>query len=81
MLCRIRATTITGAVSLVIYLATLLVYIRLPEQLQHVAVYMMIGVGVFFATALMLSIYRDRILALPNQAREHQGVFKGLTWR
>ncbi|MEX1042937.1 MAG: hypothetical protein WDZ51_20045 [Pirellulaceae bacterium] len=81
ILCRIRATTITGAVSLVIYLATLLVYIRLPEQLQHVAVYMMIGGGVFFGTALLLSIYRDWILALPSRMRQHQGVFKVLTWR
>jgi len=81
VLCRIRATTITGAISLVIYLATLLVYIRLPEQLQHVAVYMMIGGGVFFGTALLLSIYRDWILSLPSRVREHQGVFKVLTWR
>jgi len=81
VLLKIRATTITGTTSLMIYMATLLVYVRLPEQLQHVAVYMIIGGAAFFSVALLLSIYRDHLLALPQHYKTRQGMFRVMSWR
>lgn len=81
ILFRLRSTTIVGATATLLYIATLVVYIRLPEQLQGVAVYMMIGGGVFFAVSLLLSIFRDIILAMPERFRGRRGLFRILTWR
>ncbi|MEW4453559.1 hypothetical protein AB1L30_12875 [Bremerella sp. JC817] len=81
ILLRLRATTITGATAMVLYLTTLVVYIRLPEQLQGVAVYMMIGGGAFFVVAIVLSIFRDYLLSLPKRYHDRKGLFRVLNWR
>ncbi|OYP30301.1 hypothetical protein, partial [Rhodopirellula sp. MGV] len=81
ILCRLRATTLVGGIATLTYVATLLVFVRLPDQLQHMAVYMMIGGGIFFVVALLLSIYRDYLLALPERVRTGKGLFRVLTWR
>lgn len=81
LVCRVRGTTITGGVALTLYFVTLLCYVQLPSVLQNVAVYMMIGGGAFFAVALVLSLYRDAILAIPGRAKRHEGFFKVLSWR
>jgi hypothetical protein len=80
-MCRIRWSTLTGAASLVIYVLSLVLLVRLPDQLQTTAIYMMVGGGAFFATAVLLSIYRDRLLALPQKVKSGEGVFEVLTWR
>jgi hypothetical protein len=81
VLCRFRWSTVAGAGTLVAYVVSLVGLLRLPDQLQTTAVYMMVGGGLFFLTALLLSIYRDRLLALPQRAREGKGVFQVLRWR
>jgi hypothetical protein len=81
VLCRIRWSTLTGAASLAIYVLSLVLLVRLPDQLQTTAIYMMVGGGVFFAAAVLLSIYRDRLLALPQKVKSGEGVFEVLTWR
>jgi len=78
---KLRATTMAGALTMVVYLLSLLLFVHLPKELQTVAVYMMIGGGVFFATAVLLSIYRDRLMALPSEIKRHEGIFRVLTWR
>jgi hypothetical protein len=80
-MCRLRATTIMGSLMLVIYVLTLVLYIRLPEKLQTTAVYMMIFGGLFFGLGLLLSIYRERLLTLPERIRRREGVFRVLGWR
>ena len=79
--CKLRSTTISGATLLGIYLLSLLALIDLPDQLQSISVMMMIGGGLFFATALLMSIYRDRIVSLPQRIREGEGVYRILKWR
>ena len=37
--------------------------------------------GVFFVTGLLLSIYRDRLLLLPDKIKRREGMFKVLNWR
>lgn len=81
ILFRLRSTTIVGAVSMLLYIGTLVVYVRLPEQLQGVAVYMMIGGGIFFVVSMLLSIFRDYLLAIPERFRNRRGLFRVLTWR
>jgi hypothetical protein len=36
---------------------------------------------VFFGAGLLLSLYRDRLLALPEWIKRREGVFRVLTWR
>jgi hypothetical protein len=46
-----------------------------------VGVYLTIGGAVIFGAGVLLSIYRDRLLALPEQVRRREGVFRVLSWR
>ena len=76
---RLRSTTITGAALLVIYLVTLLLYINAWENVQMAAIWMTIGGGVIVAAGVLLSIYRDRLLTLPDQVKRREGIFRVLT--
>ena len=80
-LLKLRAPTICGGFTMVVYLVSLLFFVRLPEKLQTVAVYMMLGGGAFFVTALLLSIYRDYVLALPEYIKRRNGIFSVLNWK
>ncbi len=81
IMCRIRSTTIVGGAGMMIYIASLLTMIPLPEKLQSISVVMMVGGGIFFTTAILLSVYRDRIIAIPQRLRDGDGVFQVLKWR
>jgi hypothetical protein len=81
VLCRIRWSTIVGGSTLLIYVVSLVGLIRLPEQLQSTSIYMMIGGGLFFAVAIVLSVYRDRLLAIPQRVEAGEGMFRVLKWR
>jgi hypothetical protein len=78
---RIKSTTLGGASLMATYLITLLLFIRFPAELQTTAVYMMIGGALFFAAGLLLSLYRDRLLEMPDRIKRREGVFRVLTWR
>ena len=41
----------------------------------------LIGGSVIFGLGVALSVYRDRLLTLPERIKERQGVFRVLTWR
>lgn len=81
ILSRIRWTTIGGGVLMCVYIASLVTLIRLPDQLKSVSLGMMAGGAVFFGGAVLLSIYRDRIMTLPQKVKEGKGVFQVLNWR
>jgi hypothetical protein len=42
---------------------------------------MTIGGAVIFGTGILLSVYRDRLLTLPDQVKRREGIFKVLGWR
>lgn len=77
---RLRWTTVTGALMLILWLTTLLIY--LPwSKLDAAAIALMVGGGSVFLLGLLLSVYRDRLLALPEMVRRREGVFRVLSWR
>jgi hypothetical protein len=78
---QIKSTTLTGAFLSGLYVVGLVLFLRVPEKLQTTAVYIMVGGGLFFSVGLILSLYRDRLLALPERIRRREGVFRVLTWR
>ena len=78
---QIRSTTLTGAALLAIYLVTLALYINMLENVQTAAIWMTIGGAVIFGTGILLSVYRDRLLTLPDQVKRREGIFKVLGWR
>ncbi len=78
---QIRSTTLTGAGLLAIYLVTLVLYINMLENVQMAAIWMTIGGGAIFGTGILLSVYRERLLTLPDQVKRREGIFKVLGWR
>lgn len=78
---RVRWTTISGAVLLSTFVLSLAILIRWPSQLQSVSVVMMIGGGLFFVVSVLLSIYRDRLVQLPEKIKQGGGPFAILKWR
>jgi hypothetical protein len=77
----IKSTTLVGGIMLALYVLSLVVFLPHLDKLQMMAVYLMIGGGLFFAVGLVLSIYRDRLLTLPARIKRHEGVFRVLNWR
>jgi hypothetical protein len=44
-------------------------------------VYLAAGGALLFAAGVALSVYRERLLALPAKIREREGMFRVLSWR
>ena len=78
---QIRSTTLAGAGLVVTYLVTLVLYVNMIKGVQTAAIWMTIGGAVIFGTGILLSIYRDRLLTLPEQVKRREGVFRVLGWR
>lgn len=77
----IKFTTITGGSMLGLYVVTLVLYVNMIERVQTAAIWMAIGGGTIFGIGLFLSLYRDRLLALPDRIKRREGVFRVLGWR
>ncbi|MFN4260992.1 MAG: hypothetical protein ACK4RK_16990 [Gemmataceae bacterium] len=80
ILFQLKATTLTGALLTAVYFLTLLIYVPW-SRLNAVAIFIIVGGGILFGMGLLLSVYRDRLLALPDQIKRRQGVFRVLSWR
>ena len=70
---QLRSTTVTGSCVLLVYLISLLRFIYLPQEMQTAAIGIFVGGAVIFCTAILLSIYRDRLLALPDKVPPPRG--------
>jgi hypothetical protein len=81
MVFQLRATTMTGTVTMLAYFVSLVFFIRIPERAQHVAIYTTTAGILLFAIGTALSVYRDRLLALPEKVAQRKGVFRVLNWR
>lgn len=78
---QLRSTTIVGGSTLLVYLLTFLLFINRLENVEIVTIWFMVGGGVIFGTGVLLSVYRDRLLTLPNRVRRREGMFRVLNWR
>jgi hypothetical protein len=82
VMCRIKATTIVGAGAMFIYILVVIIGLhRHLQEAQIIGIYLAVGGGVLFGTGLFLSMYRDRLLALPEKIRKREGVFRIFDWR
>jgi hypothetical protein len=82
VLCRVKAPTIIGAVTILLYVLMVLIYMtQFLKETVIVGIYLTLGGVLLFGTGLVLSIYRDRLLALPGKFRRREGVFRIFDWR
>jgi hypothetical protein len=77
---RIKATTLIGGMLTALYFLTLLIFVPWG-RLNAIALFLTIGGGTLFGLGLVLSVYRDRLLTLPERIRRREGVFRVLGWR
>lgn len=80
LLFQLRSTTLCGAVLTAVYFVTLLIFIPW-SRLNAVALFITIGGGTLFLIGLILSVYRDRLLTLPDRVKRREGLFRVLNWR
>jgi hypothetical protein len=77
---QIKSTTFFGGLSLTLYLIIIVVSLGWQQQLAA-GVYLAVGGAVLFALGIVLSIYREKLLQLPEQIAKREGVFRVLNWR
>ena len=77
---RFKATTLLGGVGLVGYLVVLLAAVlRRPEVTMGAY---LAGIGAaLFTIGVLLSIYREYLLSLPDRIAQRKGLFQVLDWR
>ena len=77
---QIKSTTFFGGVSLVLYLMIIVVSLGWQQQVAA-GVYLAVGGAVLFGLGIALSMYREKLLRLPEQIAKREGVFRVLNWR
>ena len=76
----IKSTTFFGGLGLVLYLILVVASLGWRSQVAT-GVYLAIGGGLVFASGIALSVFREKLLSLPDQIAHRQGVFSMLNWR
>jgi len=77
---KLRATTIVGGFALLIYLFAIIIRIAYQPQVA-VGVYLAVGGVLIFGFGVLMSMYRDQLLQLPDQIANREGMFRILNWR
>ncbi len=77
---QIKSTTCLGGLSLVLYLIIIVVSLGWQQQVAA-GVHLAIGGALLFGLGVALSIYREKLLQLPDRAVKREGVFRVLNWR
>jgi hypothetical protein len=77
---QIKSSTLFGGTSLALYLCVLVVSIVHHPQVA-VGIYLTAGGGLLFVAGLLLAVYRDHLLALPDRVANRKGLFKVISWR
>jgi len=75
-----KAPVIVGALASAAYVLILLISLWQLPQIA-IGVYLAIGGSLLFGTALLLSMYRERIAQMPKRFANREGVFQLLRWR
>ena len=69
-----------GGSALVLYLVVMIAALAYHPQVA-IGVYLAVGRALVFAAGIALSIYRERLLELPERMAKREGVFRILNWR
>jgi len=77
---QVKSTTLHGGGGLGLYLVVLIVSLGWQPQLA-IGVYLAIGGGLLFACGIALSVYRDKLLAIPAKIAKKEGIFRIIGWR
>jgi hypothetical protein len=80
VLFQLKSTTLVGGGLTALYFVTLLVMVPW-SRLNMVAIAITSGGAFIFCTGLALSLYRDRLMALPGKIKAREGIFRILDWR
>lgn len=80
LILRLKATTIVGGTLTALYFLTFLIFVPWT-RMSFLAILMIVGGTLVFLVGLGLSIFRERLLALPGQIQRREGVFRVLDWR
>jgi hypothetical protein len=77
---KIKATTLWGGSALTIYLMVSIVSLAYRPEVA-IGIYLASGGAIVFAIGIVLSIYRDKLLEIPDQVANQTGIFRILNWR
>ncbi|MEZ6064633.1 MAG: hypothetical protein R3B90_02745 [Planctomycetaceae bacterium] len=77
---QVKATTLIGGSALVTYLLILIGSLAYRPQVA-IGVYLLAGGAVLFIAGVVLSIYRERLLQLPEMIAKREGIFRVIGWR
>ncbi len=77
---KVKATTLCGGLALTTYLVALVISLAYRPEVA-IGIYLAIGGAFVFAIGIILSIYRDRLLEIPDHVANRTGVFRILNWR
>jgi hypothetical protein len=77
---KVKATTLFGGGFLTTYLIMLIISIAYHPQVA-VGVYLAVGGVLIFGSGIVLSIYREKLLELPERFANREGVFRVINWR
>jgi hypothetical protein len=77
---KIKATTLGGGLALGVYLVVLVISVAYRPEVA-VGIYLASGGAIVFAIGIVLSIYRDKLMEIPDHVANRTGVFKILNWR
>ena len=77
---QIKSTTVFGGGSLTLYLIMVVTSIAYQPQVA-IGVYLAIGGALVFAVGIALSIYREKLLELPERIAKREGFFRIMNWR
>ena len=77
---QVKATTVTGGAALLLDLVVTLVEVAYRPQVA-MGIYLAVGGAIVFLAGLVLSIYRDKLLQLPDKIARREGLFQIMGWR
>ncbi|MCH5376275.1 MAG: hypothetical protein JJ992_20075, partial [Planctomycetes bacterium] len=77
---QVKSTTLMGGGTLTLYLIIMIGRLAYQPQVA-IGVYLAIGGALVFACGIALSIYRDRLIDLPERIAKRKGIFQVIGWR
>jgi hypothetical protein len=77
---QLKSPAVVGGITLGIYLLVLIGMLAYFPN-ATMGLYLAIGGGLLFLGGIALSIFRDRLIALPQKINNREGVFQVLNWR